>query len=101
MTLLEAIFVWLEVKEPVQHGSESLRQRILSIFMMSELQNCYASFSLFLPRPNITPSVFLSFWVIRGHKAQYYPTVFNPKWGKNGPFKYEFSLLQLLLLDLG
>ena len=68
----------LPVKEPVQYSSESLRQRILSIFMVSESQNCYYSLSLFLPRPNITPSVFPYLGVMRGHKAQYYPTVFNP-----------------------
>ena len=81
MTLLEAIFVLLEflpVKEPVQQSSESLRQRILSIFMVSESQNCYHSSSLCLLGPSITPSVFTYVGVIRGHKAQYYPTGFNP-----------------------
>ena len=68
----------LPVKEPVQYSSELLRQRILSIFMMSKSQNCYYSLSLFLPWPNITPSVFPYLWVMRGHKAQYYPNVFNP-----------------------
>ena len=68
----------LPVKEPVQNSSESLRQRILSIFMVSESHNCYYSLILFLPRPNITPSVFPYLGVIRGHKAQYYPTVFSP-----------------------
>ena len=68
----------LPVKEPVQYSSELLRQRILSIFMVSESQNCYYSLSLFLPWLNITPSVFPYLGVIRGHKAQYYPAVFNP-----------------------
>ena len=66
------------VKEPVQHSPESLRQRILSIFMVSGSQDCYSSLGLFLPQPNITPSVFPYWGVITGHKAQYYPTVFNP-----------------------
>ena len=68
----------LPVKEPVQYSSESLGQKIMSIFMVSESQNCYYSLSLFLPRPNITPSVFPYLGVMMGHKAQYYPTVFNP-----------------------
>ena len=68
----------LPVKEPVQYSSESLRQRILCILMVSESQNCYYSLSLFLPWPNIIPSVYSYLGVIGGHKAQYYPTVFNP-----------------------
>ena len=68
----------LPVKEPVQCSCESLRQRILSIFMVPGLQNCYYSLNLFLTRPNITPSVFPYLGVKRGHKAQYYPTAFNP-----------------------
>ena len=46
--------------------------------MVSESQNSYYNLSEFLPWPNITPSVFPYLGVMRGHKAQYYPTVFNP-----------------------
>ena len=48
--------------------------------MVSGLQNCYYSLSLFLPRPNIILSAFpySDLGLIRDHKAQYYPTVFNP-----------------------
>ena len=57
---------------------------------MSESQKCYASFSLFLHQSNNTLSVFLSSRGIRGHKAEYYPNVFNPNGVKMGQITMNF-----------
>ena len=65
--------------------------------MMSESQKCYASFGLFLTQPIINPSVLLSLGVIMGHKAQYYPTAFNPNGVQMGDINMNFHSLLLNL----
>ena len=78
-----------QIKELVQHESESLRQWIPYIFMPWESQNCYTGFSLFSPRLIITSLILLSFWVIRGHGL---PHCVQSSKGKNAPYKYNVNL---------
>ena len=59
--------------------------------MLSSHETVMPALVCFLPQLIITPSIFLSLGVLRGH-ASTLPHFVQSKWSKNGPYKYEFSL---------